>query len=62
MGMTVDMNVYTDMMNKTNRIGYTNAYAKLIPFSAFEAGLLHFICCYSLLGTPRITEISAFEK
>jgi hypothetical protein len=35
MGMSVNMNVYTDMSNETNQIGYTNAYVKLIPFSAF---------------------------
>jgi hypothetical protein len=31
--MAVDLML--DVMNKTNRIGYTNAHAKLMPFSDF---------------------------
>jgi hypothetical protein len=56
MGMIVDMNVYTDTMNKTNQIGYTNAYAKLRTNTIFSFRTLF------QLGKPPIPDLSDFDK
>jgi hypothetical protein len=48
------------VLNRTNEVSYANICAIAKPYNIFRSSGI-FLCYYSVLGRPRIIELSAFS-